>query len=415
MFILDRPNSPEITYIFCKLTLIDGPFKQTTGLKIKPTHWDSVNKRVDIGYAVGKIQVDEYRSINAFLSRLSNFIDERERSARFGADHLTCLELEYKLREMRGKSTDRSGFFLAGNDIIEDMKSGKLTTEQGKRYSKGTIKNYVQSLEIIKEFNPHTTFSMIKLDYYRSFQQWCNEKNFSLNYFGQHVKNLKRLMREAHARKLHKNTFFEDKMFKTLQEETIDFCPAVQDIVKLYLVQGLERLEGIARDWFIIDCCTGLRVIDIQILDIHRHFSENLIQIVNEKTDIKVAIPVHTFVKNIIAKWKGLPPKISDQQLNDHIKSAAKKAGLTKMVIYSLTKGGVRKDYYLPEHDMYSNHTARAFFITYLLRLGTPDNKVMQLAGIKKHSTLLRYKKTLPEDNARDEANNAFFSGMQVN
>jgi hypothetical protein len=60
---------------------------------------------------------------------------------------------------------------------------------------------------------------------------------------------------------------------------------------------------------------------------------------------------------------------------------------------------------------MVSNHTARRSFITNLLDALVPDNIVMQLAGIKKHATLLKYKKTKPQQTAELMASHAFFGG----
>lgn len=82
---------------------------------------------------------------------------------------------------------------------------------------------------------------------------------------------------------------------------------------------------------------------------------------------------------------------------------------LNETVLYFLTKGGTRKDFYLKKYEMVSCHTARRSFITNLLNAGIPDNQVMQLAGIKKHATLLRYKKTKPEETANILKDHTFF------
>lgn len=87
--------------------------------------------------------------------------------------------------------------------------------------------------------------------------------------------------------------------------------------------------------------------------------------------------------------------------MNRSIKQVCELAGINETVLYSITKGGVRKDFHLKKWEMVSNHTSRRSFITNLLNDGVPDNTVMQLAGIKKHATLMKYKKTKPEETAK--------------
>jgi site-specific recombinase XerD len=58
---------------------------------------------------------------------------------------------------------------------------------------------------------------------------------------------------------------------------------------------------------------------------------------------------------------------------------------------------------------MISAHTARRSFITGLLEAGVSDNQVMALAGIKKHTTLLRYKKTKAEKTAEIMKDHPYF------
>jgi integrase len=140
-----------------------------------------------------------------------------------------------------------------------------------------------------------------------------------------------------------------------------------------------------------------------------KNSEKDRVTIASEKTDTKVVIPLRPEVRAILKKWGGLPPKMSDQEINRSIKEVCEVVGFTDTVLYFLTKGGTRKDYYLKKYEMVSCHTARRSFITNLLSAGIPDNQVMQLAGIKKHATLLRYKKTTAEQNADSLKDHEYF------
>lgn len=408
MFNLDRPNSDKPTYIFIRKTLSDGPLKQGLGVKILPAFWNSKTERCDIA-DLDKQTMDDNKSINALLSSIEKFIEGRARDARYNGNHLTRAELVQKIEELTGKKKGKgSGFYDHCQAIIDDMKSGKLLTSQGKKYSAGTIKNYNQYIGNFKEFQPDLSFNAVTVDFYRSFIQWCNEKDYSLNFIGQHINKLIVLMKETRRRGLHNNVSFLDAEFKRLKEDTEDISLTQAELDKLYKQNVPNKIRDTARDWFIIGCYTGLRVSDIKLLS-DLNISSDTITIANEKTDIKVVIPLRSEVREILKKWGGLPPRLSDQEINRSIKEVAEVVGLSETVLYFLTKGGQRKDFYVKKYEMISNHTVRRTFITSLLNAGLPDNQVMQLAGIKKHATLLRYKKTKPEETADLLKNHNFF------
>jgi len=408
MFNLDRPNADKPTYIFIRKTLTDGPFKMGLGVKLLPAHWDSETERAIIAN-LDKQTVDDNKSINALLSGIDKFIEGRTRDARYNSNHLTGPELTRKIEELTGKKkSKKTGFFDHCEAIIEDMKTGRLLTPHGKIYSVGTIKNYNQYLGNFKEFDPGISFNSITVDYYRSFIQWCNEQDYSLNFIGQHINKLIVLMKESRRRGLHNNISFLDAEFKRLREDTDDISLTQDELDKLYKQNVPNPVRDIARDWFIIGCYLGLRASDIQLLDA-KNIHGGKVTIANEKTDTKVVIPIRPEIKAILNKWSGLPPKMSDQEINRSIKEVAEICKIDQPVLYFLTKGGVRRDFYMKKYEMISCHTCRRFFITTLLNAGIPDNQVMQLAGIKKHATLLRYKKTKPEETADIMKDHPFF------
>lgn len=408
MFILDRPKSDKPTIIFLKKKLYDGDFKESLSLKILPAYWDKGKERAEIT-GLSKALADEHKSINAVLSDLEKFIVGRTQEARYNGNHLTCIELTFKVQEVTGKKKKlKTTFFHHCEGIIEDMTTGIILTGQGKRYTDGTLKCYRNYLATFEEFNPSLSFNDITLDFYRSFIKWCNDKDYSLNYIGQHLNKLIVLMKEAKKRGLHNNTSYMDDDFKRLREETDDISLSPAELDRIYKHNFPNETLDITRDWAIIGAYLGLRVSDIQLLDT-KNIENGMVTIANEKTDTKVVIPLRAEIKAILKKWKGLPPKISDQEFNRSIKEVCELCNINETVLYFLTKGGRRQDFYMKKYEMVSWHTFRRCFITNLLNAGVPDNQVMQLAGLKKHATLLRYKKTKPEETAEIMKDHLFF------
>jgi site-specific recombinase XerD len=412
MFILHTPKSDKPTPIILKKVLSDGPFRESLGLSILPALWDKENERAVIA-DLDKATAAENKSINATLKRIFDFVDARARDARYTGNQLTCEEMAAKLAEITGKTKIKkgAGFYPKCRIIIGDMESGKLTTPRGKKYSAGTIKNYNQSLNTLEEYNGNLNWANIDMKFYRTFVKWCNDKDFSLNYIAQHIKNLVRLMRigKSKSYKYHSCTGYMDEDFKVIQEQTDDIALYQKELDAIANKHIPNKYWDIARDWFVLGCYLGLRVSDVKLLDESKNFSAESVTIANEKTDTKVVVPINDQIRAIRKKWNGLPPKMHEVEINRHIKKVCEIVGLTEPFLYFLTKGGTRKDFYLRKCDMVSCHTMRRFFITELIRLDVRDNKIMQLAGIKKHATLLRYKKISPEENALNMQGQAFF------
>jgi site-specific recombinase XerD len=417
MFILHTPKATKPTSIKLKKTLIDGPFNASLGISIHPAYWNKETERAVIEN-LDKATIGENKSINTLLSKITDYIEARAKDARYTSNYLTCAELAAKLEDLTGKrkcepepatvAEPVKSFYDLCREVIADMEDGVILTPQGKIYSPGTIKNYNQSLNSIEKYNAALTFEDVSMDFYRAFIKWCNDNDWSMNYIAQHVKNLVCLMKATKKRGHHNNTAYLDEDFRVIQEHTDDIALSENELEMLYRHNVPDRTRDIARDWFIIDCYTGLRVSDIQMLDA-KNIHGNTITIANEKTDTKVVIPLRSEVKELLKKWNGFPPKMTDQEINRSIKEVAEVAGLDQPVLYFLTKGGSRRDFYLKKFEMISCHTARRSFITNLLNAGVADNVVMQLAGIKKHATLLRYKKTKPEETANIMQQHPFF------
>lgn len=417
MFILHTPNSDKPTAIVFKKKLSDGPYKLSLGVKVLPALWNKSAERAiwessDKELKLDKATINEHKSINTLLDKIEQYVKSRAVDARYTGNHLTGAELTSVLEDLTGKkkySKTATKFYDQCDAIVEDMATGIILTPDGKVYSPATLKCYKLYLRNIKKYDADITWNAITLDFYRNFIKWCNDNDFSLNYIGQHVNKLIVLMKEARKRGHHSNVVYLDTDFKRLREETDDISITPAELDAIYQKHCPNPLWDVARDWFVIGCHLGLRVSDVKLLNKDLNFMADSVVIVNEKTDTKVVVPINPRIRAIMKKWDGLPPKMTDIEINRYIKKVAEVVKINDTVLYFLTKGGKRQDFYLKKFEMISCHTMRRFFITELLQQHVPDNQVMQLAGIKKHATLLRYKKTKPEETADILKDHKFF------
>jgi integrase len=167
------------------------------------------------------------------------------------------------------------------------------------------------------------------------------------------------------------------------------------DEIKLLETAELDgRLDRI-RDWFLLGLYTGQRFSDFSRLNIDCIFQENgreFVHIIQKKGSVKVRIPSTLKIRYIFEKYKGYPPKITEQKLNQGIKELCKTIGLTQKVV-------ICRD--LPDQDIIeivkekwecvSTHTARRSFCTNSIKEGKSPSLVMKISGHKNLKTLSRY------------------------
>lgn len=398
-FTLDRPKSDSPTFIFWLKTFPDGRLKYPVKEKCHPGNWDPIAKRLK----------KDANNINALLNRLDLVWKDIELQGRLQGKPITKVGVETAFNKALGRNSAGSKFYEVIDRIIDDRESGKELTKDGKRFAKETIRGYRHTRDNLYKFSPAMAFESITMDTYKELIAYFNKNHdHAINSIGKIIKNWKVFLKVAKKQGAHENLIYLDEDFRVPDEETDDIYLSEAELKIIYEKQFENKTLDLVRDWFIIDCFTGLRISDIQLLDA-QHILKDRIRLVNEKTDTKVVIPIHPYVKDILKKHSGLPRKITDQKMNEYIKEVCKRAEINEVVLYSVTKGGNRKDFHLKKYEMVSNHTARRCFITNLLNAGIPDNQVMQLAGIKKHATLMRYKKTKPEETADILKDHDFF------
>lgn len=388
MFSLKDPKSTGLTHIFLRVSCVDGRLKYPVKKKIHPDHW------ID-----GRVKPDPGK-INLVLNKIETVVHQLLLQKELNGVPLTKSLVESTLNKALGRDIAAEKFYEVIDRVIDDRESGRELTPAGKRFSWHTIKGYRHTRDNLMKFDKHMTFEGITMKTYSDLIAFYNEKNHSINAIGKTIKNWKAFLKAAHKRGLHSNLVYLSEDFRIPAEDTYDVYLGPDELEKIYKHHLPNKVLDMVRDWFIIDCFTGLRISDIQLLTPDNILKDS-IRIVNEKTDTRVEIPINSYIRSILKKWRGLPPKVTDQEMNRSIKQVCELAGIKETVLYSITKGGVRQDFHFKKWEMVSNHTSRRSFITNLLNDGVPDNTVMQLAGIKKHSTLMKYKKTKPEETAK--------------
>ena len=137
---------------------------------------------------------------------------------------------------------------------------------------------------------------------------------------------------------------------------------------------------------------TGLRVSDALKLNKSKiNFETNLIEIITQKTQLKVTIPITHIVKPYLEKLvNGQAHSISAQKLNNYYKELGKVCKIDSEVSI-VTFSPKRKETILKKYELISNHCFRRTFATISLELGLQPSIIMKITGHKTLSSFEEY------------------------
>lgn len=148
-------------------------------------------------------------------------------------------------------------------------------------------------------------------------------------------------------------------------------------------IEKLKMNEGIlatTRDMFLFQCYTGMAYSDMMRFSIEKcqkvgkYLTYSAPRV---KTGVVFYIRLLPKSAAIAQKYGGRMPEVSDQVLNQNLKTIAKVTGITKKL---------------------TTHVGRHTFATWMLRNGVPIERVSKMLGHRRITQTQRYAKVLAED-----------------
>jgi len=286
-----------------------------------------------------------------------------------------------------------------------------------KPLSNGTIRTYRTALKKLQEYNDtikKVDFDDITLDFHKSYTSYLQNKKYSNNYIGNQFKQLKAIMNASLERNIHNNIEFRKRSFSKITEKVDHIYLTESEIDKIERTQLTTDKHKRARDLFLIQCYTAMRVGDLMKLT-----SDNLkstkdgtryLEYVQSKTGKTVQIPLSKkFIALLERNDNQLPKKMSEQKINDYIKEIAKKAELNDVIHIEKTIGGKSVRTPFKKYEIIANHTGRRSFCTnaYLADMSTID--IMAMSGHSSETVFYRYIKVTPKERLERLAKHSFF------
>ncbi|MES2138900.1 MAG: site-specific integrase [Bacteroidota bacterium] len=387
-----------------------------TNETVNPKYWQTDKKKSDFQRATNTKQFPAHSELNSRLTFIHStaenlfrcFLNDNKRQP-------TVEELRELLnKELNGKqNTEKKlDFFGFIERFISDSKN-RTNDSTGKPLNVVTIRIYKRSKDLLLEFSRgrknKIDFDSINLDFYFDYTAFLtNEKKFSTNTIGKHIRTLKIFLNDATERGLNTSFAYKSKRFKIQNEKTESIYlteKELEDIYKLDLSNN-PRLDKV-RDLFLVGCWTGLRFSDFSTIT-PENIKGDFIEIETQKTKQKVLIPIHNTVKQIMKKYKGkypnsLPPSISNAKMNEYIKEFAKMdiKSLEVSTSKTFTKGGINITKSSEKHKLITTHTARRSFATNLYKDKVPAYTIMQITGHKTEKAFLSYIKVTNDEHAK--------------
>jgi integrase len=312
--------------------------------KIKNSYNTSISKGLDITSDWLQNEIDIFNNktpvieLDVFTNYIQKYIDEAP----------------YKKNQKKevGLSSGR----------VANLKLFKNTIE---RYEADNLKG--KSI-LIKDIN---------LKFVEAFKMYLYKKEYSTNYIGKNIANLKTIVFDASKNDIATST--QIKNIKGLAEQKppeqiIYLSEAEQESIKNTPLFRQSLLN--ARKWLLLGCLIGQRggdLLNITADNIKDISGIKIIELKQQKTGKLVAIPLLPEALEIIES--GLPYKISLVKFNKYLKEVCKYAGLTEQVTgrKKLTNNAPTIKKVFQKWELCSSHICRRSFATcFYGRIPTP-------------------------------------------
>ncbi len=319
-----------------------------------------------------------------------------------------------------------------------DIASGARLTEKMTRFAPSTVRAINTALNQFDAFcrkqNREYDWDDVDMQMYNDYtvflQQKTREKDgkqvfdgYSINSIGKCIKTLKQILAAAESEGYNTCIKWKDKKFRGTRVEVDNVYLTREELDKLMALKFTEKHSGheLARDIFMVGCWTAQRVSDynnIKKEDFETYtkrwiedapdpehpgltkpeIREKEITVLNvrqQKTGAKVAIPCSTQLKEIMQKYDWQLPHLEDQVINRYLKEICRDAGIVEEVEILETNGGIPKKVRKPKYELVHTHTARRTGATLMYLSGMDIYDIMKITG---HTSPVMLKKYIKAD-----------------
>ncbi len=391
-FYLKQPKEKNTeTLIMLSFSYNYNRLRISTELSINPDYWNIKNQAPK-----------QRRGFTDEVDRLNSKLKERRNAIEDAYDNFIkkgkvptpeLLKKEY-LNQLRPEAIEeKPGFWSEYAKFIESSK-GRVVNDVIKDYR--SLEKHLKGYEKNEKVN--IDFDSFDFAFYQQFVHYLTydvikpnkEKGLATNTIGKQIKNLKAFLNFCFKHELVER--FDLSNFKTITEDTFAVYMTEDEITSIFnkdLSNNPELIES--RDLFVLGCQIGLRSKDLFRLR-PEMIDNDMIRIKLHKAHNAVVIPLQTFAKEIITKYKGdFPNKNNSNTFNADIKKVGKLAKINSDIVITQKRGIEKIDKPYKKYELMSSHTCRRSFCTNQYLKGVPTVLLMKISGHKTEKAFLRY------------------------
>lgn len=249
-------------------------------------------------------------------------------------------------------------------------------------------------------------------EFFDDFIIYLEERGLRHNTIMGYILKMQSMVRKANQYNYAVDTTYGEIELK--EEETFAVFLSMNEIARIYYYkfekQDKRKAKERIRDLFVVGCLTALRYSDYSTLT-QDNFQDNYIVKRTKKTNVTVKVPMHDYVREIIAKYDGnIPNGLCIQYFNSYLKLIMREIGLTDLITFSYTVGGRLKTVTREKWEFISSHTARRSAATNMYLTGRMRTlEIMKLTGHKTEQNFFRYIRLTGDDTARSISGDMFF------
>jgi len=385
-----------------------SPLKIPTGISVHPKNWQGDKTLVNYQKIV-PLNANDHSTLNTRLGK--KILNAQQLFNTFEIEN-GCEPTRSQLSKLLEPSEKggKLSFFEFIDYFIKNAPN--RMTNKGTPVTEGTIDGYKKVRRIMKAHLKHSIedktfkrvyvdFDAINMEWYDSFINYCLDvKEYSINYTGTLITNLKTILNDATDRGFNKNKMYQKRGFKVLKEEVDNIALDESELAALFNVfLPIGSSQDTARDYFLVGAWTGLRAGDFVKLK-PSNFDGNRIRTKNTKTKADVVIPINNVVRHIYNKHnENMPRPMTILYINRYIKEfAATIPCLRQNVTLERTILRKRVNVTKMKWQWITTHTARRSFATIMYKKNVPMKYIMAITGHKTETQFLKYIKITPED-----------------
>lgn len=377
-----------------------------SGYRIDADKW--VDKIVD-GIRIQQVKKNNFNlkgesasEINARLRRIRIAVENVFSRLEVNGVPPTKNNVRDELKKELDEETMSRKTMVEYYQILVDLREKELReTPNRAQWKKGTLTKHKTMIRHLLDFKRQLYFEDVTEELLTKFESHLIGKGLSNSYVHKSMKDIKTFLNWATQMGYNRVLTYQNYQQKFKAESTITntnlFALTKEELDTLQRLEIKRPALDRTRDMFLFSCFSSLRFSDVQKLE-WEDIINGHIDIVTQKTNQHIPIPMNKTLKRIVAKYsnigqKRIFPGISNQKYNDQLKELGKIAGFNEEWVRVKQCGNVVTKEKSPKYEFMSSHVARRTFVTYALRSGWNPEVIRAITGHTTSKMMMNYVK----------------------